>query len=362
LGKIDEEIRGQFHLPHNIKIGLVGTGFVQDSFHMPAYKNIEGAKVVAVAGRSAKKTEAFAKRWQIRKTYYGESAIERLCADDEIELVDIATPNDLHVKAITLAAEAHKHVICEKPLGRNAIEAKQALDVAERYGIIHCYAENQVFMPLIKRALEVIDKDMIGKVVWVRSREAHSGPHEDWFWNPKIAGGGVLLDMGCHSIEVARHLIRRKPTEVSSWIGTLVHKIKTEDNSLTLVKYENKELAQSENSWSATGGLDIRFEIYGSEGAIFIDATRETGIRAFTTAHEEGATYVVEKADVKKGWLFLSSDEYISYGFLNELEHFVKSVATGKRSSETFQDGLIVNSIIDAAYESSRSGKWTKLS
>jgi len=83
----------------------------------------------------------------------------------------------------------------------------------------------------------------------------------------------------------------------------LVHDTRTEDNGLALVKYEGNKLGQSENSGAAHGGLDLRFEIYGSDGAIFIDTTRETGIKVFTLAPEDRVGYIVEKAEVKKGWM-----------------------------------------------------------
>jgi len=141
--------------------------------------------------------------------------------------------------------------------------------------VIHGYAENQVFMPHISRVKELVAKGSIGNVFWIRSREAHFGPHSGWFWNSELAGGGVLIDMGCHSVEVARYLIGKKPVEAYAWGATLVHKTVAEDNSLALVKYEEDKLGQSENSWAAHGGLDLRYEVYGSDGAFFINPTRK---------------------------------------------------------------------------------------
>ena len=100
------------------------------------------------------------------------------------------------------------------------------------------------------------------------------------------------MDMGCHSVEVARYLIGRKPVKAFAWARTLVHDTKAEDNSLAAVIYEGGELGQSENSWAAHGGLDLRFEIYGSDGAIFVDSTRETGISVFTVVKAIGQDYI----------------------------------------------------------------------
>jgi len=341
-------------LSNEVHIGIVGTGFVQNACHMPAYSEVKLADVVAVAGRHGARD--FAARWNIRKVYDDDEAIEKICRDPDVDVIDIGIPNDLHLKAILTAAEHHKHVICEKPLGRNAAEARAALEAVERYGVIGCYAENEVFMPQVSRALQIIKSGAIGQISWIRSREAHSGPHSKWFWDSDRAGGGVLLDMGCHEIEAIRYFVNKKePVEIAAWTSNLVHKKKVEDNSLVLMKFEDGILGQCENSWTAKGGLDIRLEIYGSQGAIYVDATRETGIKLFTAAPEGQAGYIVEKADVGRGWMFPTWREHATLGYTDELQHFLECIAAGETPREAFKDGYVVNRIMDAAYEASRN-------
>ncbi len=273
----------------------------------------------------------------------------------------VALPNDLHLPAITAAAENGKDIICEKPLGRNLVEADEALRVVRKEKVVHCYAENQIFIPQISRAKSFIGSGVLGKVTWIRSREAHSGPHSRWFWDPARAGGGVLLDMGCHSIEVTRYLFGLRPEAASGWIATLGHKTTLEDNSLVLLRYEGGGLGQCENSWTARGGLDVRLEVFGTEGSLFIDTTRETGIKVFTIASDEKTGYIVEKADAKQGWLYPAWNEFINNGYLAELRHFVGSISTGRQPSESFEDGRLVNAIMDKAYASAREGRWLDL-
>ena len=343
-------------MSQKVNVGIVGTGFVQNSFHLPSYSELKLANVVAVAG--IENTVEFAKRWSINKVYHGDDAIEKLCRDPNVDVVDIGIPNNLHLQTIITAAENHKHIICEKPLARNAAEAKRALDTVERYGVLNFYAENQVFIPQLTRAFDFINGGAIGKLTWLRAREAHSGPHSKWFWDTRVAGGGVLSDMGCHTIEAVRYLTNKEnPMEVAAWTATLVHKTQGEDNSLVLLKFEDGSLGQCENSWSAKGGFDVRFEIYGSDGAIFIDVTRETGIKLFTAA-ERSSEYVVEKADVEKGWLFPTWREHETFGYMYELQHFLECVIKGQTPREKFADGYAVNQIMDAAYEASQQKKW----
>ena len=341
-----------------VNVGVLGYGFVQSTFHLPCYEEIADANVVAIGGRRKVAAEKIAKRFGIKKVYSGEDFIEKLCLNPEVEVVDVGLPNFLHLKASEIAAENSKHVICEKPLARSVDEAKAMLDAVEKHGVIGCYAENQVFIPQITKAKEMIEGGAIGRVFWIRSREAHFGPHSAWFWNPELAGGGVLMDMGCHSVEVARYLIGKKPVKAYAWGATLVHDTKAEDNSLALVRYEGDELGQSENSWAAHGGLDIRFEIYGYDGSIFIDTTRETGIRVFTVAPEDKVGYIVEKAEAKKGWMYPIWREHELYGYLSELQHFISCIQKGEQPRETFKDGYVVNCILDACYRSMKTEKW----
>jgi len=344
-----------------VNVGVLGYGFVQETFHLPSYKEIAEANVLAIAGRRKKRAEEVARKFGVKKVYSGDDFIEKACSDPEIDVIDIGLPNFLHRKAAEIAAENGKHIICEKPLARSVDDAKAMLDAVERYGVINCYAENQVFFPQTVRVKEMIENGAIGRVFWVRSREAHFGPHSAWFWNPELAGGGALMDMGCHSVEVARYMIGKKPVEASAWSATLVHDTKAEDNSVALVRYEGGELGQAENSWAAHGGLDLRFEIYGSDGAIFIDTTRETGIRVFTVAPEEKVGYVVEKAEAKRGWMYPIWREHELYGYLPELQHFISCIGRDEKPRETFRDGYIVNCILDACYRSVKAGKWEKI-
>ena len=341
-----------------IKVGVLGYGFVESTFHMPCYREISNVGIVAVGGRRKEAAEEFARVWRIKKIYSGEDFIEKLCNDQDIDVVDIGLPNFLHEKAAVLAAENGKHVICEKPLGRNLGEARTMRDAVIRAGVIHCYAENQIFITHVLKAKEMIDAGVIGNPFWVRCREAHFGPHSAWFWDPSLAGGGVLMDMGCHSVATALHLVNKKPREAFAWSATLVHPCKAEDNSLAIIRHEGNGISQLENSWAAHGGIDIRFEVYGSEGTISIDPTRETGLNVFTVAPEEKVGYVAEKAEAKRGWIYPICREHEAFGYLFELKHFLSCIEKGETPQVTFEHGYTVNSIIDSFYKSIKSKKW----
>jgi predicted dehydrogenase len=165
--------------------------------------------------------------------------------------------------------------------------------------------------------------------------------------------------MGCHTIEAARYFMGKDNpvVEVMAWTDRLVHHERTdaEDNAIVLLRFQGGQVAQAELSWTAAGGLDLRNEVYGTEGVLFTDVTRETSLKVFSRA---GAGYTVEKAQADIGWLFPPVDEAWVYGYREEMRHFIECVAHGRMPRETFEDGFIVNCILDAAYKSAASKRW----
>jgi predicted dehydrogenase len=246
-------------------------------------------------------------------------------------------------------------------LARNGAEAREILDAVSDSGGIHGYAETEVFAPAVVRAEAMVRAGSIGDVLWVRSRESHFGPHSAWFWDPELAGGGALVDMGCHCFEAARYFHGKdvRPVEVMCWADTLHHQTKAEDNALAILRFENGGIGHAEVSWTARGGLDLRNEVHGTEGAIFTDVTRSTPIEAFTTA---GSGYVVEKADAEQGWVKPVPEEAFVYGYQAEMRHFVECARTGTMPRENYHDGYVINTIIDAAYRSSENKTWEPIS
>jgi predicted dehydrogenase len=206
--------------------------------------------------------------------------------------------------------------------------------------------------------MQSVRKGAIGKILWGRSRETHSGPHSDWFWNKEISGGGAIVDLGCHCIEIIRNFIGKhvRPVEVMCWADTQVHPIDAEDSAIGLVKYASGAIGQFEVSWAFRGGMDLRDEISGTKGTIWLNHWMRTGFELFTA---EGETdYVAEKAESETGWLFPVGDEIGSLGYITMFDDMLDSIDNGKQPMESFYDGYVVNAIMDAAYRSVDSKKW----
>src|SRR5207237_8077999 len=131
----------------------------------------------------------------------------------------------------------------------------------------------------------------------------------DWFWNKEYSGGGAIVDMGCHCIEISRNFIGKeiRPVEVTCWADTQVHPIRAEDSAVGLVRYANGAIGQFEVSWTFRGGMDLRDEVSGTEGTIWLNHWLRTGVDVFTAVGEGG--YVAEKAESQTGWLVAVGDQ-----------------------------------------------------
>ena len=312
-------------------------------------------KVTVVYSRTQESAAKFAKKWNVPlATTNMRQAIEH----DDVDVVIVALPNSLHKDAVLAAAAAGKPVLCTKPLGRTAEEAREMLTAVESAGVFAGYLEDLVYTPKTLKALDSVRGGAIGDVLWVRSRETHPGPHSDWFWNREISGGGAIIDMGCHCIEIARSFIGKdiRPIEVVCWADTQVHPIDMEDHAIGMVRYENGAIGQFEVSWTFRGGMDLRDEVAGTEGTIWLNHWLRTGMEMFSA---EGETdYVSEKSESSKGWLFPVGDEASALGYIDMFDNVLGALENGTAPTETFYDGYVVNAIIDAAYRSIDSKKW----
>ena len=172
-------------MSQDVRVAMLGTGFIAE-FRTQVYARLEGVKVVSVLGRDPARTAKFAEANAIG---FAAVSFEDLLKGPEFEAIDLCLPNHLHQEAAVQAAQAGKHIICEKPLGRTAEEAETMWKAAEAAGIIHCYGENMLFSPDMEEILSVLERGTIGKPLWMRGREAHFGPHSPWFYERAYSGG-----------------------------------------------------------------------------------------------------------------------------------------------------------------------------
>jgi predicted dehydrogenase len=338
-----------------MNIAMLGSGFIGRFYADSIIGQRSKDKIFSIYSRNEEKAKQFAADYHC--THF-TTIMEESIMHPDVDVVCISLPNNLHEEAVLLCCKHKKAVMSTKPLGRNATEAKRMLEAVEKAGIFNGYLEDLVYTPKFLKAHESVKSGALGRILWAKSRETHPGPHSDWFWDMEKAGGGCMLDLGCHCVEITRSFIGKdiKPIEVMCWADTQVKPIEAEDHGIALIKYENGAIAQFEVSWTFRGGMDLRDEVMGTEGTIWINNFLRTGFEMFTTG--KGADYVAEKAESNTGWLFPVGDEINDLGYNHMFTDMFNSIEQGKDPKENFYDGYVVNSILDAAYKSAKTKLW----
>jgi len=338
-----------------MKLAILGSGFISRFYADSLVAQRRKDTIVSVYSRTEVNAKKFADDYSV--PHYSTS-IKECVSHPDVEAVIIGLSNDMHLIAVLESAAAGKHVLCTKPLGRNAAEALQMLQAVDKAGVTGGYLEDLCYTPKFLKSLAAVKNGSIGEVIWTKSRETHPGPHSDWFWDKEKSGGGAMIDLGCHCVEISRNFIGKniRPVEVMCWADTRVHPIDAEDNAIGLVKYENGAIGQFEVSWTFRGGMDLRDEVMGTEGTIWANNFLRTGFEMFTTG--KGSNYVAEKAETNAGWLFPVGDEVHELGYSHMFTDMFDAIDSGKQPAETFYDGYIVNAILDAAYLSAKTRQW----
>ena len=272
------------------------------------------------------------------------------------------------------------------------------LRLAEDCGLNHGYLENQVFAPAVQRGKEIIWRRAVpgsGRPFLARAAEEHSGPHMPWFWQGNRQGGGVLSDMTCHSVEVARYLLAKpgaprsdlKLVSASATIGHLkwtrpayVKKLKgMMGKAVDYAKHPAEDFARGAlvlrdslgqeaiievtNSWAYVGaGLRIQIELLGPEYAMEFTSLN-TGLKIFMSRAITGSQGedLVEKQNAEQGLMPVLEDEANAYGYVDENRHMVDAFRHGRKPLETFDDGVAVIEMLMALYRSAETGKTVKL-
>ena len=378
-------------------VGFVGGGFVA-RFHIRSFQSVRDADVLGVVSRAdptAEEAAALARELGVgdAKAY---DSITDMVADPAIDALWICAPNFARLEVMNEIVHAIeggigqlKGIACEKPLGRNAAEARRMLALAERAGLLHGYLENQLFSPGVVRGRDIVwarGAALTGPPFLARAAEEHSGPHMPWFWEGELQGGGVLNDMMCHSVEVARFLLTppgaprtvltpKKVTAYTSCLkwqrpryaeqlaemsgGSLDYRTRpSEDFARALVEFEDESggvrVVEATTSWCFVGaGLRLTMELLGPEYSMEVNSL-DSGPKVFFSREVRGNTGedLVEKQNAETGVMPIVSDEEAEYGYVGENRHMVQAFRAGVMPMSTFVDGVAVTDLLMAAYMS----------
>lgn len=319
-----------------LRWGILGCGDVAEYKGGPPLYTVDGSELIAVMRRDRGKAEGFAARHGAKRAYH---TVEGLLADDEINAVYIATPPYLHCEQTILAAEAGKHVLCEKPMGMNVAECQQMVDACRENNVTFTIAYYRPFFPNIIKMKELMQTGAIGEVILARVNHTASydpSSHEwgAWRTDPKISGGGVLMDLGSHRIDLLMYLLG----EVDSVCGYAenVHlPYPVDDSTVFALRFENGTHAVANINWNVGVSVD-EVEICGTEGSLRCNPLNSGNLTLQTKDKSQ------------------SFDQPpLPYMHTGLIEAFVNQMRTGVPIRCTGEVGLKTNAIIADIYANS---------
>lgn len=378
-------------------VGMIGGGFVAQ-FHIRSWVSVRDADINGVVAKTPDEAEEAA--GVIRKLKVGDGKIYKSITDmvtsPDIDALWICAPNFTRLEIMEEIVAAVKSgkgsligIACEKPLGRNAREARKMLELVQKIGVLDGYLENQVFSPAVVRGRNIIwarGVPATGRPYLARAAEEHAGPHMPWFWEGELQGGGVLNDMMCHSVETARFLLTPPgekrtaltPTIVTAYTNCLKWQRPNyaeilakgsdgvtdyinrpaEDFARSLVEYVDQNgnplVVETSTSWCYVGaGLRLSMELLGPEYSMQINSL-DSDLKVFFSRHVAGkqGEDLVEKQNAEMGLMPVVSNEENAYGYDTEDRHMVQCFLEGKRPVENFEDGVNVAELLMTAYMS----------
>ncbi len=383
-----------------LNIGLIGAGFMAKA-HSLAYAGMPmffwPAPAVPVRKMIADINDDLAQVAAQRFGYESSTGDwRRLIEDKSIDVVDIATPNHLHLDMAIAAAQAGKHMICEKPLARTAAEAKVMYEAVKGTNLVNMVAFNYRRTPAVALAKKLIAEGRIGNILnfrgtYLQSWSADPNSPLSWRFQKSVAGSGALGDIGAHVLDFARYLVG-EVTAVNSLLKTYVPErpvqqggvdqlaaagkltgvekkpVDVDDEVLTLLKFDNGVVGSLEATRNAYGRHNfLTFEIHGDQGSILFNYERRDELQV-NLASDPGdlsgfRTIYTGPAHPYGEGLWPIPALGIGYGETKIIECYdlIKAVVEGTEVSPNFRDGYQIARICDAISESAESESWVKL-
>lgn len=365
-----------------VGIGMLGYAFMGKA-HVNGYKKIPYIfwppaaipRLVAIAGRNEAAVAVAAQRFGFERFY---TDWREMLKDDRIQIFDNVGPNNLHAEPTIAAAEAGKHIICEKPLGRSAAEAKTMLDAVNKAGVKNMCAFNYRFVPAVRLVRQMIEQGVLGQIYHFRARYLQEwiiDPSFQMVWRLRkdVAGSGALGDLGSHIIDLARFLVG-EPSAVNAHLKTFIKERPTADGGrdvvdvddafMSLFQFQNGAIGTLEASRFALGRKNTNtFEINGSKGSVVFNLEKmnelEVHIPGEQRKEAQGFTNVLVSESFHPFWANWWPQGHIigwEHTFVHELNHFIEAVVQNKQVDPygaTFEDGYRNAVICDAIMESS---------
>jgi predicted dehydrogenase len=373
-----------------LNIAMIGYGGI-GRVHSMGYRNIPfhyglpaaTVNILGIATTSPQTAERAAR--EIGCDIWTDNYHELLARDD-IDIVDCCVPNHKHAEVVLAAAEAGKHIYCEKPLAINVVEGRQMVAAAEKAGVKTQLTFNFRFIPAITRARQLVDEGFLGRVFSFRARYFRSSYIDEnkplsWRLRKDISGGGALFDLGSHVLDVVYYLLGDFGA-VQATLDTLIKErplaagsaekgpVDVDDIALMQLRMANGTLGLVEVSRLGTGATnDMQIEIFGSKGAVrfnFADPSWLEVYDARDTDQPSGGLRGFRKVETVQRYAGQKSPDWtMPPGFVRshaECQYqFLKAIAEDAPTAPTLADGLKVQEVMEAAARSSNAGRWVSI-
>ncbi len=346
-----------------VKFGIIGTGAIA-AMHAEALNNAANAELVAVFDQVAERAKSFADRYGVRAA----ADLETFLADPEVEAVTIATPTGIHGKVAIPAANAGKHILCEKPLDVTVEKADAIIAACHANGVILSSVFQSRFVANVDLIKKAIDAGRFGRIVlasaqckWFRTQEYYDSA--TWRGTWALDGGGALMNQSIHTIDLLLYL-NGDIEEVAAHTATLSHSgIEVEDNAVAILKFKNGALGTIEGSTSCAPGFPRRIEISGTKGSVVLEDNKL--IRWQFTEDAPGDEEIRCNggiAETISGGGAGDPMAITSEGHRHQIEDLAAAILAGKREVKlSGLEGRRAVALICAIYDSARAGRAVKL-
>lgn len=343
--------------------GVIGCGGIADRRTIPeGILPATNSKLVAVTSRSEETAKRIAEKYKIKK-YYAKQ--EDLLKDQEVDAVYIATPLHLHFKQAMAAAESGKHILCEKPLALTIEECEDIVSACKKNNVKLQVGYMMRFHACHQEALRFIKQGSIGQPVMGRAQLTGWYPEIPGAWrqNPEQGGGGCLMDMGIHCIDLLRMFLG-EVQEVSAFVDRLIFHYPVEDTSLVTLRFGSKAYGFVDNFFNIPdAAAQNRLEIYGTKGCILADGTigQDSTGKLRTFMQEGERDYDAAQKRVSDGMPLIETIPTPTNIYRAQTEHFIRCIQEDLEPMNSGQEAIKDQKIVLAAYESSRTGKKIKV-
>lgn len=320
-----------------LKWGVLGASGVANRRTMPAINASRYGEIHCLFSRTEEKAKALAEKHGARRYYWD---LDEFFADEEMDAVHIASPVYLHCEHVIRAAESGKHVLCEKPMAMNIDECRRMIDACESNGrhLQLCFLFR--FHSCFQKIRRMVADGQLGEIVEARmpTLKWYEIDASSWRRVPEQSGGGVIIDIGAHTVDLMRFIIGSEVSKVSAFSSNRIHGYAVEDTGIVMLEFENGAFAVTDMSL-ACQKTDVVYEIYGTKGSLIVYNDGHWKIRAYIGGKQ------------------IDEDSSFEDLYMAQVDHFAMCVEGKESPIVTGNDGLVNIKVLNAAYESAKSGK-----